>query len=80
MPVSNWIGEEAVVKHRKKVPSRLSRKEIHQPAGGYSQCASAKAAHRGGGSVQRFIDGWATEPGVFTADPKTGWESDDGRP
>lgn len=30
MPVLNWIGEEAVFKHRKEVPFRLTRKEIGQ--------------------------------------------------
>ena len=54
MPVLNWIDEKAVVKHRKVVPFRLTRKEIRQ-ADGEMQHFAASGAMPG----RPFICAWA---------------------
>jgi len=56
MPVLNWIGREAVVKHHKDVPLRLTRKEINQ-ADGYTQRIAASAAMSGSPFICTWVVG-----------------------
>ena len=63
MSALNWIGEGAIVKYRKEVPFRLTRKEIKQ-ADGYMQHTAASGAMSGIPFICAWVIGQKLAAGV----------------